>query len=54
MAKDLGEVRLEELPGPSSKEELEEMKMPYEDYCRKCSMWATSSASLRPSRAFGG
>lgn len=35
MAKDLGEVRLEELPGPSSKEELEEMKMPYEDYCRK-------------------
>ncbi|MBP8644596.1 MAG: CoA transferase [Syntrophobacteraceae bacterium] len=35
MAKDLGEVSLEELPGPSSKDELEEMKMPYEEYCRK-------------------
>ena len=25
----------DELPGPKSKEELEEMKMPYEEYCRK-------------------
>ncbi len=25
----------EELPGPKSKEELEEMKMPFEEYCRK-------------------
>jgi crotonobetainyl-CoA:carnitine CoA-transferase CaiB-like acyl-CoA transferase len=35
MAKDLRETRLEELPGPKSKEELDEMKMPYEEYCRK-------------------
>lgn len=35
MAKDLREVRLEDLPGPKSKEELEEMKMPYEAYCKK-------------------
>jgi len=34
MAKDLREARLEELPGPKSKEELEEMKMPYEEYCK--------------------
>jgi crotonobetainyl-CoA:carnitine CoA-transferase CaiB-like acyl-CoA transferase len=34
MAKDLRECRIEDLPGPKSKEELEEMKMPYEDYCR--------------------
>jgi crotonobetainyl-CoA:carnitine CoA-transferase CaiB-like acyl-CoA transferase len=34
MAKDLRETRLEELPGPKSKGELEEMKMPYEQYCR--------------------
>ena len=26
---------LEDLPGPKSKEELDEMKMPYEEYCRK-------------------
>ena len=25
----------DELPGPKSKEELDEMKMPYEEYCRK-------------------
>ena len=25
----------DELPGPKSKEELEEMKMPFEDYCKK-------------------
>ncbi len=35
MAKDLRETRLEDLPGPKSKEELEEMKMPYEEYCKK-------------------
>lgn len=35
MAKDLRETRLEDLPGPKSQEELEEMKMPYEEYCRK-------------------
>jgi crotonobetainyl-CoA:carnitine CoA-transferase CaiB-like acyl-CoA transferase len=34
MAKDLRETRIEDLPGPKSKEELEEMKMPYEEYCR--------------------
>ena len=34
MAKDLRETRLEDLPGPKSKEELDEMKMPYEEYCR--------------------
>ena len=26
---------IEDLPGPKSKEELEEMKMPFEEYCRK-------------------
>jgi hypothetical protein len=26
---------IEDLPGPKSKEELEEMKMPYEEYCKK-------------------
>ena len=31
MAKDLRETRIEDLPGPKSKEELEEMKMPYEE-----------------------
>ncbi len=35
MAKDLRVTRLEDLPGPKSKEELEEMKMPYEEFCRK-------------------
>jgi len=34
MAKDLRVTRIEDLPGPKSKEELEEMKMPYEEYCR--------------------
>ena len=34
MAKDMRETRIEDLPGPKSKEELEEMKMPYEEYCR--------------------
>jgi crotonobetainyl-CoA:carnitine CoA-transferase CaiB-like acyl-CoA transferase len=29
------EVRLEDLPGPKSREELEDMKAPYEEYCRK-------------------
>jgi crotonobetainyl-CoA:carnitine CoA-transferase CaiB-like acyl-CoA transferase len=33
--KDPRECRLEDLPGPKSKEELDEMKMPYEEYCRK-------------------
>jgi hypothetical protein len=32
--KDPRETRLEDLPGPKSKEELDEMKMPYEDYCK--------------------
>jgi crotonobetainyl-CoA:carnitine CoA-transferase CaiB-like acyl-CoA transferase len=35
MAVDLREAKLEELPGPKSKGELEEMKMPYEEYLRK-------------------
>jgi crotonobetainyl-CoA:carnitine CoA-transferase CaiB-like acyl-CoA transferase len=35
MAKDPRETRLEDLPGPKSKEELDEMKMPYEEFCRK-------------------
>ena len=30
MAKDLRECRLEDLPGPKSKQELDEMKMAYE------------------------
>ena len=34
MAKDPRVTRIEDLPGPKSKEELEEMKMPYEEYCR--------------------
>ncbi|RZB34013.1 MAG: hypothetical protein SRB2_03406 [Desulfobacteraceae bacterium Eth-SRB2] len=34
MAKDPRETRIEDLPGPKSKEELEEMKMPYEEYCK--------------------
>ena len=34
MAKDMRVTRIEDLPGPKSKEELEEMKMPYEEYCR--------------------
>jgi hypothetical protein len=32
--KDPRETRLEDLPGPKSKEELDEMKMPYEEYCK--------------------
>ncbi|MBW2015154.1 MAG: CoA transferase, partial [Deltaproteobacteria bacterium] len=32
--KDPRETRIEDLPGPKSKEELEEMKMPYEEYCK--------------------
>jgi len=35
MAKDPRETRIEDLPGPKSQGELEEMKMPYEEYCRK-------------------
>jgi crotonobetainyl-CoA:carnitine CoA-transferase CaiB-like acyl-CoA transferase len=35
MAKDPREARLEDLPGPKSQEELAEMKMPYEEYCRR-------------------
>jgi crotonobetainyl-CoA:carnitine CoA-transferase CaiB-like acyl-CoA transferase len=35
MVKDPRETRLEDLPGPKSKEELDEMKMPYEEFCRK-------------------
>ena len=34
MAKDPRITRLEDIPGPKSKEELEEMKMPFEEYCR--------------------
>ena len=34
MAKDPRVTRLEDIPGPKSKEELEEMKMPFEEYCR--------------------
>ena len=34
MAKDPRVTRIEDLPGPKSKEELEEMKMPYEEYCK--------------------
>jgi len=32
--KDPRETRIEDLPGPKSKEEFEEMKMPYEEYCK--------------------
>ncbi|MEJ2671457.1 MAG: CoA transferase, partial [Deltaproteobacteria bacterium] len=32
--KDLIEAPLEEQHGPKSREELSEMKMPYEDYCK--------------------
>src|SRR4030066_253639 len=35
MAKDPRETRIEDLPGPKNPGELEEMKMPYEEYCRK-------------------
>ena len=35
MAKDPRVTRIEDLPGPKSKGELDEMKMPYEEYCRK-------------------
>src|SRR3989337_2670799 len=35
MAKDPRETRIEDLPGPKSQGELEKMKMPYEEYCRK-------------------
>ncbi len=35
MAKDPRQVRLDDLPGPRTREELEEMKVPYEEYCRK-------------------
>uniref|UniRef100_A0A7V4JRI7 CoA transferase n=1 Tax=Thermodesulfobacterium geofontis TaxID=1295609 RepID=A0A7V4JRI7_9BACT len=28
-------IRIEDLPGPKSKEELDEMKIPYEEFCRK-------------------
>jgi hypothetical protein len=31
MAKDPRVTRLEDIPGPKSKEELEEMKMPFEE-----------------------
>jgi crotonobetainyl-CoA:carnitine CoA-transferase CaiB-like acyl-CoA transferase len=34
MAKDPRVTRIEDLPGPKSKEELEEMKAPYEEYCK--------------------
>jgi crotonobetainyl-CoA:carnitine CoA-transferase CaiB-like acyl-CoA transferase len=34
MAKDPRVTRIEDLPGPKSKGELEEMKMPYEEYCK--------------------
>lgn len=32
---ELRETRLEDLPGPKSQGELDEMKIPYEDYCRR-------------------
>ncbi|MEJ2430753.1 MAG: CoA transferase, partial [Deltaproteobacteria bacterium] len=35
MAKDPRVTRIEDLPGPKSKGEMEEMKMPYEEYCKK-------------------
>jgi len=28
-------IRIEDLPGPKSKEELDEMKIPYEEFCKK-------------------
>jgi len=34
MAKDPRVTRIEDLPGPKSKQELEEMKAPYEEYCK--------------------
>ena len=35
MAKDPRVTRIEDLPGPKSKGEMDEMKMPYEEYCKK-------------------
>jgi hypothetical protein len=34
MAKDPRVTRIEDLPGPKSKGEMDEMKMPYEEYTR--------------------
>src|SRR4030067_3542474 len=46
MAKDPRETRIEDLPGPKSQGELEEMKMPYEEYCRKA--FAPGTAWAKP------
>ena len=35
MAKDPRVTRIEDLPGPKSKGEMDEMQMPYEEYCKK-------------------
>ena len=35
MAKDPRVTRIQDLPGPKSKGEMDEMKMPYEEYCKK-------------------
>jgi len=35
MAKDPRVTNIEDLPGPKSKGEMEEWKMPYEEYCKK-------------------
>ena len=51
MAKDPRETRIEDLPGPKNPGELEEMKMPYEEYCRKAfdpgNEWEIGRASCR-------
>jgi crotonobetainyl-CoA:carnitine CoA-transferase CaiB-like acyl-CoA transferase len=46
MAEVKREAYFEELPGPRSQEELEEMKMPYEEYCRK--IFDPKSTFLKP------
>ena len=35
MAKDPRVTRIEDLPGPKSQGEMDEMKMPYEEYCKQ-------------------
>ncbi len=45
MAKDPRVTRIEDLPGPKSQGEMDEMKMPYEEYCKKLLTWATNTPS---------
>ena len=50
MAKDPRVTRIEDLPGPKSKGEMDEMKMPYEEYCKKdySRLAAAQPASPKP------